>query len=665
MYNCVLAWSLSTFAFFATISTAWAQNPADWSTGTLVLEQADLSAFTDSGPEQPTVVVQTLPNNSKRLVMAVSALTNDSDTNCPDGVYEVFLFTSTDGINWSELLSGPVVEQTTINGALPNDFFTCGAKTPLLMSANAGNKLFLVVEGMQRTDQCDVYAGNNEFWLYGCDSTWSDFVQGTLVFNTSGNLVASGGHYFRDIGFSWDAFEEAEGLSAVRGPDGPVIFYEDGGEILHFQQLSGGFWTSPSAVLSPDDFGTSWDDDELFNPSATCSPEGNIKLHVGGRTTSGGVGDPITSAGWLSALSGDLGYTFDLGATQFTWSDDEQWRSWDSLVVGPLSQYVTYYETINATTGDHEIFLTTTDSSWSVDDVQDDVCSSDGSCWIDVAILTVYERAVSLRADGSVEDTEGSTTPPTSGLSQVDGGANDFCGIDSSGTVQCFSDYTDPHGITTSEPTSGSWEMVEVSSTFACALKDDGSVACWGADTYNQVSDTPTGTGFKDVATGALAACAIDSSDELVCWGRDNENQVSGAPTGTYSDVSCGYHYCLAIAMSDGHIEGWGTSSVLASIPSATGFETVSAGKVNALALDASGNLTAWGNDAHDLVTDVSTGGIYDGVTWRVAEMSELLACGIVDDPNGVTGLSSGDVQCWSDNVVPTVAREDAADGCL
>lgn len=217
-------------------------------------------------------------------------------------------------------------------------------------------------------------------------------------------------------------------------------------------------------------------------------------------------------------------------------------------------------------------------------------------------------------------------------------------------------------------PTTGEWEQVEVASTFACARDAAGAVQCWGSDTYDQVTDAPTGNGYKDVATGIAAACAIDSNDELACWGRDNENQVSGAPTGTYSDVSCGRHYCVAVDATDGHLETWGNPTVMDvvnNVPTATGFVSVSAGKLNALALDGAGNMTAWGSDQYDLVTDVSAGGVYEGVTWRMAEMTELVGCGIVDDPNGVTGLSSGDVQCWGDQVNHSLAREDAADGCL
>ncbi|MGB2297316.1 MAG: RCC1 domain-containing protein, partial [Poseidonia sp.] len=74
-----------------------------------------------------------------------------------------------------------------------------------------------------------------------------------------------------------------------------------------------------------------------------------------------------------------------------------------------------------------------------------------------------------------------------------------------------------------------------------CAILDDGSVKCWGSDSYGQLGDggtshytgviasepsaTPvdlgTGRTAVSVATGRYHSCAILDNGDLKCWGLD------------------------------------------------------------------------------------------------------------------------------------------------
>jgi len=84
--------------------------------------------------------------------------------------------------------------------------------------------------------------------------------------------------------------------------------------------------------------------------------------------------------------------------------------------------------------------------------------------------------------------------------------------------------------------------MASQSIGFMCAVKLDGSVACWGENRSGQLgnrtkvaSTTPiTIAGVKDavaVAGGWLHACALEKSGEVVCWGSTEQGAGGTPPT--------------------------------------------------------------------------------------------------------------------------------------
>ena len=55
-----------------------------------------------------------------------------------------------------------------------------------------------------------------------------------------------------------------------------------------------------------------------------------------------------------------------------------------------------------------------------------------------------------------------------------------------------------------------------------CAIATDGSIMCWGDDTYGQVSERPTTGSFSQYAqigSGADHTCALRDDRALICWG--------------------------------------------------------------------------------------------------------------------------------------------------
>ncbi|MBF0359995.1 MAG: hypothetical protein HQK49_03250 [Oligoflexia bacterium] len=65
----------------------------------------------------------------------------------------------------------------------------------------------------------------------------------------------------------------------------------------------------------------------------------------------------------------------------------------------------------------------------------------------------------------------------------------------------------------------------------SCAIKEDGSVICWG-DSANGRATTPNNLGkVKSIALGGSwsHSCAIKDDDSVVCWGRNDYNQATPA----------------------------------------------------------------------------------------------------------------------------------------
>ncbi|MCA9612069.1 MAG: hypothetical protein H6724_10080 [Sandaracinus sp.] len=164
-----------------------------------------------------------------------------------------------------------------------------------------------------------------------------------------------------------------------------------------------------------------------------------------------------------------------------------------------------------------------------------------------------------------------------------------------------------------------------------CAIREDGSVACWGANRYGQLgSNAPTdsstplvvpGVRALAVATGSQHTCAIREDRTVVCWGGNQEGQlgvgdrdnrpapttVSGLTNAT--TISAGYgHTC--VTRLDGTIRCWGDNLF--------------------------GQL---GNDSNmDALTPVSARGINDATD---VEVMGLATCAV---------LEGGSVNCWGSN---------------
>lgn len=158
-------------------------------------------------------------------------------------------------------------------------------------------------------------------------------------------------------------------------------------------------------------------------------------------------------------------------------------------------------------------------------------------------------------------NTKNQTTPTdvsglTSGVLQVSTGHNFTCAVVTNNTIKCWGDNSTGQlgtGNTTSSLTpitvgglTGNTTAVTAGDGFACALQanSNGSVYCWGDNTYGQLGNGTTTSSLSPVAvtglgTGVVAisagfgptACALLNTGGLKCWGYNGNGQLGNGTT--------------------------------------------------------------------------------------------------------------------------------------
>jgi alpha-tubulin suppressor-like RCC1 family protein len=144
--------------------------------------------------------------------------------------------------------------------------------------------------------------------------------------------------------------------------------------------------------------------------------------------------------------------------------------------------------------------------------------------------------------------------------------------------------------------------------THSCAIRADGTLACWGDDSKGQLDEVPSGT-FTAVSAGGAHTCAIRSDGTLACWGDDSNGQLDEVPSGIFTAVSAGgAHTCAIRAPTDGDDDGgplvcWGDDSKGQLETRAGEFVSVSAGGMHSCAIRANRHLACWGDDSKGQVS--------------------------------------------------------------
>ena len=196
---------------------------------------------------------------------------------------------------------------------------------------------------------------------------------------------------------------------------------------------------------------------------------------------------------------------------------------------------------------------------------------------------------------------------------------------------------TTPQNSPVQVGTATDWQSVQAGYFSTLALKTDGTLWAWGRNLdgqlgqgtttgqQNQPVQVGTATTWASIGVGDYHALAIKADGTLWAWGRNlngqlglgNTNTAVSTPTqvGTaaWRAVSAGAGYTLALK-ADGTLWSWGgngnaqlgngSTSITnqptpAQVGTAATWQSISAGALHALALQADGTLWAWGNNGY------------------------------------------------------------------
>jgi alpha-tubulin suppressor-like RCC1 family protein len=264
-------------------------------------------------------------------------------------------------------------------------------------------------------------------------------------------------------------------------------------------------------------------------------------------------------------------------------------------------------------------------------------------------------------ACGSVSDRCGGTLPcGTCGagrcisntcvtLTDISSGGSHTCGVGSDGVVRCWGSNSngqlgDGSGIDSNSAIRvallGGAKATHVAAGYehTCALVDDGSVQCWGANLNGAIGDgtktdrpTPvrvTGltTPIQQLAAGHDHTCALAKGGTVWCWGglpstlATTPTAIAGFGSNIASIAAGGFHDCAVT--KDGAVMCWGDDTYGQLGDAATTYQTapksiaalsanvkaLAAGKYHTCALMNDTSLQCWGFNANGQVGDGTSG---------------------------------------------------------
>jgi hypothetical protein len=182
----------------------------------------------------------------------------------------------------------------------------------------------------------------------------------------------------------------------------------------------------------------------------------------------------------------------------------------------------------------------------------------------------------SMEGDGSPLKVSLHTIAGVEGATQI-AGHDPFCALLSDETVTCWTLSTGggDGAFFDAIPVVGldHATRIDMADTFGCAVRDDGSVWCWGTNDYNNLglghSACPEGgdcdtsihppgavadvTGAVDVTVSPVNACARTETGGVYCWGRVGLDDTPNVTNDRFVPIQVpAASGALSIAMSEG-----------------------------------------------------------------------------------------------------------------
>jgi alpha-tubulin suppressor-like RCC1 family protein len=214
------------------------------------------------------------------------------------------------------------------------------------------------------------------------------------------------------------------------------------------------------------------------------------------------------------------------------------------------------------------------------------------------------------------------------------------CGITTNSGIECWPSIPSDWSIPV--PTDSGYESIDCGLHHCCALKDNGSISCWGSNSgysgQGQTTNYPQGTGYQQVACGVYDACALDASGYVSCWGKGGQD-AHNTPIGSgHIAVAAGYYGGCALD-STGTPTCWGRNA--GNEPNESGFEKLFGHRLIYCGLKLDGSITCWERSDDD---DLPQNGYEPNPP---TEQFSNIGVGLYQ----VCGIpkNGGDLMCWGD----------------
>jgi alpha-tubulin suppressor-like RCC1 family protein len=161
------------------------------------------------------------------------------------------------------------------------------------------------------------------------------------------------------------------------------------------------------------------------------------------------------------------------------------------------------------------------------------------------------------------------------------------CAIKDDGTIVCWgSSIKTP-------PNDTNFARISAGQSYNCALKTDGSMDCWGLGTASKAQEGK----FTQISAGQNHGCAIKFDKSVICWGSDGGTDKTKPPSDQlWLQVSAGYLHSCGIT-TDKNILCWGKELNGETTPPSGTFSEVSAGNQFTCGIKTDGTLACWGKD--------------------------------------------------------------------
>lgn len=133
------------------------------------------------------------------------------------------------------------------------------------------------------------------------------------------------------------------------------------------------------------------------------------------------------------------------------------------------------------------------------------------------------------------------------------------------------------------------------------AVLSDGSMLCWGSNTYGQlnVPPLPAGVRYVSVTCGSFHSLALRSDGVVVAWGHNAAGPCNVPPNlGAVRQLAAGEAHSLAL-LYDGSVIGWGGNLfgqlAVPALPPGVRYEEIACGTVFSLARRSDGEVVVFG----------------------------------------------------------------------